>query len=96
MSDDDNVCRNSWKEVMKRENSNTTYLLYSWHVDRAIRKNIASKISAPIADKQHVYHMFRTLFEEHDVTKCGVSPKYGSSNLTHCLKCDTFEADWLA
>ena len=70
MSDDDCIYRNAWKQVMEIDQSvKTKYLLCSWHVYRAIRKNIASKISAPVAKKHHVYHMFRVLFEEHEESK---------------------------
>ena len=66
MSDDDPIYRGAWQRVMAQNSSDTLYLLCAWHVDRAIRKNIASKVSGTIEDKAMIYQMFRVLFEELD------------------------------
>lgn len=56
--------RNAWDEVMGGEGVPITYLNCSWHTDKTFRKNIASKINAPISEKVSVYHMLRVLMDE--------------------------------
>ena len=67
MSDDDATFRNAWSTTMNEEtHSKTLYLNCTWHTDRALRKSIGSKISAPVSEKTVVYQMFRALMDEPD------------------------------
>lgn len=65
MSDDDPMFRNAWNAIMHGDvPQQVLYLNCSWHTDRTFRRNIGSKIKAPLHQKKEIYQMVRALMDE--------------------------------